>query len=67
MSTRVIDTRDELRVAVDPTFAPFAYEEKGGQMIGFDIDLKQGMEILGKNSHSVTPVDQRSDGFDPSA
>lgn len=43
MSTRVIDTRDELRVAVDPTFAPFAYEEKGGRMTGFDIELMNAL------------------------
>lgn len=57
VSTRFIDTREELRVAVDPAFAPFAYEENSGRMAGFDIELmnKLADKVGVKVTYQVTP------------
>lgn len=65
MSTRVIDTREHLRVAVEPTFAPFAYEEEGGKMTGFDIELMNALaEKVGvKVSYRATSFDHIFDAL----
>lgn len=39
LSVKVFDTRPEVHVAVVPAFAPFAYEEQGAKLTGFDIEL----------------------------
>jgi len=43
VSTRVFDTRQEIRVAVEPAFAPFAYQDQKGQLTGFDIELMNAL------------------------
>lgn len=39
LSVHVFDIRQEIRVAVEPAFSPFAYQDQSGQLTGFDIEL----------------------------
>lgn len=47
LSVQVFDSRQEIRVGIVPSFAPFAYEDQNGKLTGFDVEL---MDIIAKKS-----------------
>ncbi len=45
IATRVIDTRPMLRVAIESSTPPIAFEDRGGKLAGMDVDI---MNALGR-------------------
>ena len=50
-----IQSAGVLRVAIDPSFAPFAYVDEAGTLVGYDVDLARALaEQLEVEAHFVT-------------
>jgi APA family basic amino acid/polyamine antiporter len=68
LSVHIFDSRPQIRVGVEPSFAPFAFEDHDGKLSGFDIDLmnaaaaKAGVKVVYQPTSLMHMIDAVRNG-----